>query len=115
MILVFKAEGFYGFSESLAVIFLGPFILYRIIFGRRRYILIPVVAVVLTMFVSPWFIIAVVAWHVLYSICLGKAYDASVLFISFLIFVPGISVIVLAFSNKYDYQGPVSVLFFLER
>ena len=88
-------------------VFLAPAILWRMVFGKARYFLIPVVLYFATIFV-PALVWLVILCHVVFSIALGTSYGKSALFKAFLVFVPGIAVIVLAFSGS-EYQGEVDV------
>ena len=111
VLLVFKAG---EYDEVITALIFSPVILHKIVFGSGFFVLIPLSLGVMV-FLSPWFLVALVAWQLLYAVCLGKAFDAGLALTLFLIFVPGISTIVLAFSNKHEYVGPVDILFFLRR
>lgn len=107
--LIFKADEYDGI---FSIIF-APITIYRMVFGSGFFFLIYLVINLLMIFVSPLFIIVYFVWHVIFSICLGKAFDAGIIFILFLIFVPGLSLIVLGFSPKHNYTGAIDLLFFM--
>ena len=92
----------------------GEWLLYRAVFGSGLFLLLAVAIsfalAALAHMVNPLFIflllIYYLLWHIVFSISLAKAFDETKVFALFLIFLPGIGRLILAYNGS-KYQGPV--------
>ena len=113
VLLIMKADSY----DSVWSVIFAPITIHRIVLGRGRYILVPIVLSILPIIMPPFallFNIVLIIWYILFAIALGEAFGRSKLFKAFLVFLPGISTIVLAFSFV-EYQGNVNLFYWLQR
>jgi len=98
--------------DGIITFVFSPVILHKVVFSKRRYILMPIAIVASMIFISPLFVIAALIWHFIFSISLAKAFGETIVYGIFLAILPGISMIILGFG-KSEYEGPVNLFSFL--
>ena len=107
LLIVIKAGEYDGAVSFL----ISPINLYYIIFGSRLYFIIPVILIISYYLFSPWLSIALLIWHIIYSISLAKAFGMSILAGIIFIFFPILSMLYVGLFK--EYEGEVDLLFFL--
>jgi len=95
--------------------------IHRIVLGSGWWILVPsgisVFLYYLLLFApDPYIIIGTVIgllfWHILFSLAMARVYGMSIFYGIFLVILPGISTVMMAFFGKVDYYGSTRLFSF---
>ena len=106
-VLLYKAEEYYSIRQLIVPVMFN-WGLHEVALGSGWYLFLPFLLIVLVYF-HLLFLVAVLIWHILFSIALASAYGETKFFGIILILLPVIGMIILGLRDSH-YQGPVGLL-----